>query len=122
MQQVETEVGPFTRRSRSLHVRGDARGLTRPLVAGEHLLVHDPVSDEHFTALVADAAPAGSPEGYRLVLGTRITAAEAQEWLAPWPLARHTTHLTTRDIVALLAELRHTQSRMSQARDEALAQ
>ncbi|MDQ6523528.1 hypothetical protein RB608_07965 [Nocardioides sp. LHD-245] len=103
MQQIVVALSPFTRRSRSLGVSHTDLGLDRGLEPGEHLLVHDPVADEHFTAVVGDIAFELAETSYRLEIGTRITAAEAAERLGP---PSDDGRLTTQDIVALLAALR----------------
>lgn len=106
-------LSPFTRRSRSLAVSHVQQGLTRGLEPGEHVLVHDPAAGEHFTAKVADIHFELDDTDYRLELGTRITAAEAAEWLVPSSAAED--RLTTRDIVDLLAELRRSERDISAA-------
>ncbi|HWI44275.1 MAG TPA: hypothetical protein VNS81_11710 [Nocardioides sp.] len=113
MEQIETTLSPFTRRSRSLAVSHVQQGLSRGLEPGEHVLVHDPETGEHFTAKVADVHFDLDDTGYRLEIGTRITAAEAAEWLAPSDPAAD--RLTTRDIVDLLAELRRSERDISAA-------
>lgn len=113
MEQIKVSLSPFTRRSRSLAVSHVGQGLTRGLEPGEHLLVHDPVTDEHFTAVVADVHFELADTVYRLQLGTRITAAEAAEWLAPVDAGED--HLTTREMIDLLAELRRNEREVSAA-------
>ena len=54
MEQIVVALSPFTRRSRSMAISHIAAGLSRGLEPGEHLVLHDPVADEHFTAVVAD--------------------------------------------------------------------
>lgn len=103
MEQIVVAISPFTRRSRSIGVSHHAAGLTRGLEPGEHLVLHDPIADEHFTAIVADVEFELTDTSYRLEIGTRITAVEAAECLAP---PTDDERLTTQDIVALLAELR----------------
>lgn len=112
MEQISVELSPFTRRSRSLAVSHQAHDLARGLEPGEHVLVHDPVVDEHFNAVVADIHYDLSDTTYRLTVGGRITAGEAAEWLAP---ATDDETLTTRDIVDLLAELRRGERDISAA-------
>ena len=112
MQKIVVALSPFTRRSRSLAVSHVALGLSRGLEPGEHVLVHDPEADEHFTAIVADIAFETADTSYRLEIGTRITAAEAAEWLAP---PRDDDRLTTQDIVALLEALRRSERDVSAA-------
>ncbi|GAA3531463.1 hypothetical protein [Nocardioides daeguensis] len=112
MEQIVVALSPFTRRSRSLGVSHSAAGLDRGLEPGEHLVLHDPVADEHFTAVVADIAFELDDTSYRLEIGTRITAAEADECLAP---PTEDERLTTQDIVALLAELRRSERHVSAA-------
>ncbi|WP_435768346.1 hypothetical protein [Nocardioides sp. SYSU DS0651] len=114
MEQIQAGLSPFTRRSRSLAVSHVEQGLSRGLEPGEHVLVHDPVADEHFTAVVADIHFELHDTGYRLELGTRITAGEAAEWLEPRPAADE-DRPTTRDIVDLLAELRRSERDVSAA-------
>jgi hypothetical protein len=113
VEQIEVALSPFTRRSLSLAVSHLDHDLTRGLEPGEHLLVHDPVADEHFTAVVADIHFDLEDTGYRLQLGTRITAAEATEWLTP--AADGDDRLTTRDLIDLLAELRRGERDISAA-------
>jgi hypothetical protein len=113
VEQIEVALSPFTRRSRSLAISHVEQGLSRGLEPGEHILVHDPVADEHFTAAVVDIHFDLEDTGYRLEIGTRITAAEAAEWLAP--TAPSEDRLTTRDIVDLLAELRRSERDISAA-------
>lgn len=112
MEQIVVAISPFTRRSRSLGVSHNAAGLTRGLEPGEHLVVHDPITDEHFTAVVADVEFEFADTAYRLEIGTRITAVEAAECLAP---PTEDERLTTQDIVALLAELRRSERDVSAA-------
>lgn len=112
MEQIVVALSPFTRRSRSLAVSHTDAGLGRGLEPGEHLVVHDPVADEHFTAVVADIAFELTDTSYRLEIGTRITATEAAECLAP---PTEDERLTTQDIVALLAELRRSERDVSAA-------
>lgn len=112
MEQIVVALSPFTRRSRSLGVSHTSLGLSRGLEPGEHLVLHDPVADEHFTAVVADIAFEPHDTSYRVEIGTRITAAEAAECLAP---PTEDERLTTQDIVALLAELRRSERDVSAA-------
>ena len=118
MEQIVVALSPFTRRSRSLAVSHVGAALRRGLEPGEHLVVHDPEADEHFTAVVADVAFELADTSYRLEIGTRITAAEAAEWLAP---STADERLTTQDIVALLAELRRSERDVSAALADLLA-
>lgn len=112
MEQIVVALSPFTRRSRSFAVSHAEQGLLRGLEPGEHVVVHDPDADEHFTAVVADIAFELADTSYRLEIGTRITAAEADEWLAP---PRGDDRLTTQDIVALLEALRRSERDVSAA-------
>lgn len=112
MEQINVALSPFTRRSRSLALSHQDHDLTRGLEPGEHVLVHDPVADEHFNAVVADIHYDLDDTTYRLTVEGRITAAEAAEWLAP---ASDDETLTTRDIVDLLAELRRGERDLSAA-------
>ena len=113
MEQIKVSLSPFTRRSRSIAVSHVGHALTRGLEPGEHLLVHDPVADEHFTAVVADIHFELADTSYRLQLGARITAEEAAEWLAP--VAAGGDRLTTRDMIDLLAQLRRSERQVSAA-------
>lgn len=106
MEQIVVALSPFTRRSRSLGVSHRDHYLSRGLEPGEHVLVHDPLADEHFRAVVADVEFELDDTTYRLEIGGRITADEADEWLSP-PAADG--HLTTVEIVALLEELRRSE-------------
>ncbi|MBU2694737.1 MULTISPECIES: hypothetical protein [Pimelobacter] len=112
MEQIVVALSPFTRRSRSFAVSHVEQGLIRGLEPGEHVVVHDPEADEHFTAVVADIAFEPADTSYRLEIGTRITAAEAEEWLAP---PQGDDRLTTQDIVALLEALRRSERDVSAA-------
>lgn len=107
MEQLVVALSPFTRRSRSLGVSHVEQGLIQGLEPGEHVLVHDPVADEHFRAVVADVEFELTDTSYRIEIGGRITAAEAAEWLTPTGGADG--HLTTGEIVALLDELRRSE-------------
>lgn len=106
MEQIVVALSPFTRRSRSLGVSHRDHYLTRGLEPGEHVLVHDPLADEHFRAVVADVEFELDDTSYRLEIGGRITAGEAHEWLTP---ATGDDHLSTGEIVALLEELRRSE-------------
>lgn len=112
MEQFVVALSPFTRRSRSLGVSHRDHYLTRGLEPGEHVLVHDPLADEHFRAVVADIEFELDDTSYRLEIGGRITAEEADEWLVP-PAGDE--HLTTGEIVALLEELRRSERDVSAA-------
>lgn len=112
MEQIVVPLSPFTRRSRSLAVSHVEQGLIRGLEPGEHVVLHDPVADEHFSAVVADVEFDLADTSYRLEVGGRITAAEADEWLEP---SGESGHLTTGEIVALLAELRRSERDISTA-------
>lgn len=112
MEQIVVPLSPFTRRSRSLAVSHVEQGLIRGLEPGEHVVVHDPLAEEHFSAVVADIEFELTDTSYRLEIGGRITAAEAEEWLEP---AGGEGHLTTGEIVALLAELRRSERDISTA-------
>lgn len=112
MEQINVALSPFTRRSRSLAVSHHGHDLARGLEPGEHVLIHDPVADEHFNAVVADIHFDLDDTQYRLTVGGRITAEEAVEWMAP---AGDDERLTTRDIVDLLAELRRGERDISAA-------
>lgn len=112
MEQINVALSPFTRRSRSLAVRHRGHDLSRALEPGEHVLIHDPDAEEHFNAVVADIHFDLDDTTYRLTIGGRMTAAEAAEWMAP---AGDDETLTTRDIVALLAELRRGERDISAA-------
>ena len=106
MEQFVVALSPFTRRSRSLGVSHREHCLDHGLEPGEHVLVHDPVADEHFRAIVADVEFELHDTSYRLEIGGRITADEADEWLAP---PAGDGRLTTVEIVALLEELRRSE-------------
>lgn len=116
MEQVVVALSPFTRRSRSFAVSHVAQsldhGLEQGLDLGEHVLVHDPASDEHFMGVVADVHFELEDTTYRVELGGRITAAEAAEWQAP---PQDDAVLSTGDIVALLNELRRGEQDISAA-------
>ncbi|HWJ67791.1 MAG TPA: hypothetical protein VNT31_14035 [Nocardioides sp.] len=120
MEQVVVALSPFTRRSRSFAVshvaqsldHGLGHGLEHGLDLGEHVLVHDPASDEHFMGVVADVHFELEDTTYRVELGGRITAAEAAEWQAP---RQDDEVLSTGDIVALLNELRRGEQDISAA-------
>lgn len=112
MEQINVALSPFTRRSRSLAVSHQAHELSRGLEPGEHVLIHDPVADEHFNAVVADIHFDLDDTSYRLTVGGRITAGEAAEWMAP---SLDDDNLTTRDLVDLLAELRRGERDISAA-------
>lgn len=105
MQQIRAMLTPFTLRSRSVRVGHTGSGLERGLDLGEHVLVHDPAAGIHHTAVVADIDFELEDTTYRLELGTRITATEADERLAPRS-ERPTDRVTARDIAELLGELR----------------
>jgi hypothetical protein len=109
------ELSPFTRRSRSLAVDHGGLGLDRGLEPGEHLVIHDPVADEHFTAVVCDITFELADTTYRLEIGTRITAAEAAERVGP---PTDDARLTAQDIAALLADLRRGERDVAAALDE----
>ena len=106
VEQIVVALSPFTRRCRSLVVSHVEQGLVRGLEPGEHVVVHDPEADEHFTAVVADVDFELADTSYRLEVGTRITDAEAVEWLEP---PTDDGRLTTQDIVALLEQLRRSE-------------
>ena len=106
MERVVVELSPFTRRSRSIAVSHVAAGLSRGLEPGEFVLVHDPADGADFTAAVADIGFEPEDTVYRLELGTRITAEEAEEWLAPEPAPTAAGQVTTRRLIDLLRELR----------------
>lgn len=112
MEQILVTLSPFTRRSRSLAVSHRSQELERGLEPGEHVVVHDAATDEYVSAVVADVDFELDDTSYRLELGGRITAAEAEEWTAP---ASDDDRLTTRDIVDLLAELRRSERDVSAA-------
>lgn len=112
MEQIMVALSPFTRRSRSLAVSHTEQELARGLEPGEHVIVHDAHADEYFSALVADIDFDLTDTSYRLELGGRITPAEAAEWMAP---PTNDGHLSTRDIVDLLAELRRSERSVSAA-------
>ncbi len=80
-------------------------GLPHGLEPGEYVVVHDPTDGADFTATVADIDFTLEDTVYRLELGTRITPAEAAEWLAP--AADETdAPMSTRRLMDLLGELR----------------
>lgn len=112
MEQIVVALSPFTRRSRSLGVSHRDHHLGRGLEHGEHVLVHDPLADEHFRAIVADVEFEIDDTSYRLEIGGRITVDEADEWLAP---STGDGHLTTGEIVALLEELRRSERDVNEA-------
>lgn len=112
MEQIVVALSPFTRACRSLSISHRDHALAHGLEEGEHLLVLDPDSGEHFSAVVADVHFELDDTTYRVALGGRITAEEATDWLAP---ALHEDHLTTGDLVALLAELRRSERDVSAA-------
>lgn len=115
MERIDATLTAFTRRSRSLAVSHVAAGLARGLEPGEFVLVHDPADAAHFTATVADIDFELDDTVYRLELGTRVTAAEAAEWLAPEP-DPSTGQVSTRQLMDMLGELR----RRERALDELL--
>ena len=112
VEQIVVSLSPFTRRNRSFAVDHRGSGLSRGLEPGEHLVLHDPWDNEHFTAIVADVDFTLTDTTYRIEVGTRITAAEAAECVAP-PAADG--RLTTQDIAALLADLRRSERDVSAA-------
>lgn len=112
MQQIVVALSPFTRACRSLAVSHHEQRLSRGLEPGEHVLVHDPATGDHVSAVVADVHFDLDDTSYRLTLGGRITADEAATWLAP---ALDEDHLTTGDLVALLADLRRSEREVSAA-------
>ncbi len=112
MEQIVVALSPFTRRSRSLSVHHTEQSLTRGLEPGEHVVVRDAATGEHHTGVVADICFELHDTSYRIVLGTRITADEAAEWLSP---SVDDDRLSTRDIVDLLAELRRSERDVSAA-------
>lgn len=115
MQQIVVALSPFTRACRSLAVSHHEQGLPCGLEPGEHVLVHDPATGEHISAVVADIHFELEDTSYRLTLGGRITAGEAADWLAP---ALDEDRLTTGDLVALLADLRRSERDISAAMAE----
>jgi len=112
MEQLDARLGQLTLRARSLPVRHSAARLRRGLEPGEQVLVRDVPSGEYYYAAVADVDFEVDDTVYRLELGARITPAEAAEWLAPTRSAAPGGHVTTREIVELLAELRRGRSRL----------
>lgn len=112
MEQIVVALSPFTRACRSVPISHGDHGLTHGLDLGEHVLLHDPVADEHFSAVVADVGFGLDDTTYRLEIGARITAEEAADWSAP---ALEKDHLTTGDLVALLCDLRRSERDISTA-------
>jgi hypothetical protein len=112
MEQIVVALSPFTRACRSLAVTHGDHDLAHGLDQGEHVLVHDPVADEHYSAIVADVSFDLAETTYRLEIGGRITAREAADWSAP---SLEEDHLTTGDLVALLSELRRSERDISTA-------
>lgn len=112
MQQLEVAMSPFTRRSRSIAVSHNSQDLTRGLDVGDHVLLHDPVTDTYFSSVVADVTFELEDTCYRVVIGGQITPTEATEWVAP---LLNEDRLTTRDIAQLLAELRDGERQISAA-------
>ena len=108
MQQIRATLTPFTLRSRSVGVSHVGSGLERGLDLGEHVLLHDPATGVHHTAVVADIDFELEDTTYRLELGTRITAEEAAEW--DLPAGRPGEWVSTRDIVELLGALRRNRA------------
>jgi hypothetical protein len=106
MEQIVVELSAFTRRSGSVAVGHVRAGLSRGLEPGELVLVHDPADGADFTAAVADIDFELADTVYRLELGTRITAAETVEWLAPTPAEAPAGHVSARRLAELLGELR----------------
>lgn len=104
MERVVVELSRFSRRSRSLAVSHVASGLSRGLEQGEYVVVHDPADGVDFTATVADIHFELEDTVYRLELGTRITADEAADWLAP--TVPDDGRVSTRQLMDLLGELR----------------
>lgn len=105
MERVVVELSQFSRRSRSVAVSHVASGLSRGLEPGEYVVVHDTSDGADFTAAVADIHFEVDDTVYRLELGTRITAEEAAEWLAP-PVTDDEGRVSTRQLMDLLGELR----------------
>lgn len=105
MERVVVGLSPFSRRSRSLAVSHVVSGLSRGLEPGEYVVVHDPADGTDFTATVADIHFELEDTVYRLELGTRITADEAAEWVAPSG-PDDDGHVSTRQLMDLLGELR----------------
>lgn len=114
MQQIRATLTPFTLRSGSLRVSHVQAGLARGLDEGEPVLLHDPASGAHHTAVVVDVDFELEDTTYRLELGSAITAEEATEWMLPVE-ALPDDRVTTRDIVELLAELRRSRRDVAQA-------
>lgn len=111
---IELALPVFTLRSRSVGVAHSDADLSRGLELGEHVLLHDPATRTHYTGLVADIDFSASDTHYRIQLGTRITAAEATQWLEPEQTVAH-GGLTTGDVARLLASLRHSQKNLLEA-------
>lgn len=111
-ERIEVPLTPFTVRCGSVGV--DGAGLGRELGIHEHVLLHDPAAGIYYTGIVADRDRTGSGRrsatgaaSYRIRLGTRITGAEAAQWLEPEP--RVGGRITTGEVARLLASLRRSQ-------------
>lgn len=111
------ELSAFTRRSGSVAVSHVGAGLTRGLEPRELVLVHDPSDGADFTAAVADIDFELDDTVYRIEIGTRITAAEAAEWLAPPPVDAPEGHVSAQRLVALLGELRRREQALEKLLD-----
>lgn len=77
MEIIDTELGEFTLRRRSLLVSHVAAGLTRGLEPDEQVVVRGPAG-EHYRARVADIAFDLTDTVYRLRLGAPVSAEEAE--------------------------------------------
>lgn len=105
MQQIQAALTAFTRRSGSIRVSHRQTQLSRGLDLGDQILVHDPATDTHMVATVAEVDFELADTSYRLSLGREITAGEAAEWMTPVPVqASH--RLSTRNIMTMLDLLR----------------
>lgn len=109
---VEVTLSPFTLRSRSVGLSHATTSLPRGLDLGEHVLLHDPATRTHYTGIVADIDFSLDDTHYRIELGTRITAAEAQQWLEP---DTATSRVTAGDVARLLSSLRASQHGLLEA-------
>jgi hypothetical protein len=103
VEKIELELTEFTLRSGSIAVSHVAHGLSRGLEPGELVVIRDRRSGRHYSAAVADIDFEAGDTVYRVEVGAPVSAAEADRWLRP---AAATGHVTTQEIMALLAELR----------------
>lgn len=124
MELIGIEMSDFTRRSRSLLLHHCDLALDRILVRGEKVVLWDAIFGDYHSGTVADVDHDGDHTHYRFEVGIRLPEELAVDRITGSSSVASSTStapaLDTRDVLALLHQLRGDAPGMSDPFDTAL--